>query len=88
MGVKTISLQEIRQLKSNANVKMINKYLPHKDYQLSIDSEEVWNKYVELLSTPGFLNPDTYYAIHRNPKKIIFARHNRLVSQYIIRYKP
>jgi hypothetical protein len=37
MGVKTFYLQEIRQLKSNANVKMINKYLPHKDYQLSID---------------------------------------------------
>ena len=37
MGVKTFSLQEIRQLKSNANVKMINKYLPHKDYQLYMD---------------------------------------------------
>ena len=40
-------------------------------------------------STPGFLNPDAvYYAVHRNPRNIIFARHNRLVSQNIIYYKP
>ena len=43
---------------------------------------------LESLSTPEFLIPDAYYAIHRNPRKIIFVRHNRLVSQYIIRYKP
>ena len=30
------------------------------------------------LSTPGFLSPDAYYAMHRNPRKIIFARHNSL----------
>jgi hypothetical protein len=43
----------------------------------------------EFMSTPGFLSPDAvYYAIHRNPRNIIFARHNRLVSQNIIHYKP
>ena len=30
------------------------------------------------LSTPGFLSPDAYYVIHRNPRITIFARHNRL----------
>src|SRR4051812_27784704 len=33
------------------------------------------------LSTPGFLTPDAYYAIRRNPRKNIFARHNTLISQ-------
>ena len=28
------------------------------------------------LSTPGFLGPDAYYAIHRNPRNIVVARHN------------
>ena len=41
------------------------------------------------LSTPGFLSPDAvYHAIYRNPRNIIFARHNRLVSQNIIHFKP
>ena len=32
----------------------------------------------DYLSTPGFLIPDAGYAIHRNPRITIFARHNRL----------
>jgi hypothetical protein len=28
------------------------------------------------LSTPGFLSPDAYYVIHRNPRNIVVARHN------------
>jgi hypothetical protein len=28
------------------------------------------------LSTPGFLSPDAYYAVHRNPRINVFARHN------------
>ena len=39
-----------------------------------------------FLSTPGFLSPDAYYAIPRNPRNIVFARHNRLISQHIIHY--
>ena len=30
------------------------------------------------MSTHGFLIPDAYYAIHRNPTITIFVRHNRL----------
>ena len=30
----------------------------------------------QQLSTPGFLSPDAYYAIPRNPRKIVVARHN------------
>ena len=31
------------------------------------------------MSTPGFLSPDdAYYAVHRNPRNIVFARHNRI----------
>jgi hypothetical protein len=40
------------------------------------------------VSTPGFLSPDAYYAIPRNPRNIVFARHNRLISQHIIHYIP
>jgi hypothetical protein len=28
------------------------------------------------VSTPGFLSPDAYYAVHRNPRNNVFARHN------------
>jgi hypothetical protein len=28
------------------------------------------------LWTPGFFCPGAYYAIHRNPRKIVVARHN------------
>jgi hypothetical protein len=38
------------------------------------------------LSTPGFLSPDAYYAIPHNPRTIVFARHDRLISQNIIHY--
>ena len=31
-----------------------------------------------LVSTPGYLIPDACYAIHRNPRITIFARHNRI----------
>ena len=31
------------------------------------------------MSTPGFLSPDdAYYAVHRNPRNTVFARHNRI----------
>jgi hypothetical protein len=30
----------------------------------------------DLVSTPGFLSPDAYYVIHRNPRNIVVARHN------------
>jgi hypothetical protein len=40
------------------------------------------------LSTLGFLSPDVYYAIPRNPRNIVFAKHNRLISQHIIHYIP
>jgi hypothetical protein len=40
------------------------------------------------VSTPGFLSPDAYYVIPRNPRNIVFARHNRLISQHIIHYNP
>jgi hypothetical protein len=38
------------------------------------------------LSTPGFLSPDAYYAIHRSTRNIVFAIHNRLISQNVIHY--
>jgi hypothetical protein len=28
------------------------------------------------VSTPGYLSPDAYYVIHRNPRNIVLARHN------------
>ena len=31
------------------------------------------------MSTPGFLSPDdVHYAVHRNPRITVFARHNRI----------
>jgi hypothetical protein len=30
----------------------------------------------QFMSTPGFLSPNAYYVIHRNPRNIVVARHN------------
>jgi hypothetical protein len=61
--------------------------------EVSPDSVTLGSKYIVLpyflahkLSTPGFLSLDDYYARHRNPRNIVFARHNRLISQNIIHY--
>ncbi|KAK1604785.1 hypothetical protein QYE76_028458 [Lolium multiflorum] len=32
------------------------------------------------VSTPGFLSPDAYYVIHRNPRNNVVARHNSRIS--------
>jgi hypothetical protein len=66
---------------SRKNVSLSHKVL---DYLSSLVMQDMprhhqtsqCHKFGLLVSTPGFLNPDACYAIHRNPRNIVGARHN------------
>jgi hypothetical protein len=51
---------------------------PHMLLFLSLDGFKLYAP--NQLSTPGFLSPDAYYVIHRNPRNIVVARHNSRIS--------